>query len=258
MEGKGVQVLDRALDIIELLSVERDGLGVTEIGVRLDLHKSTVHRLLSALAGRGYIERDDNRGAYRLGLKFIEIGSLRLNQLELKTEASPYLRRLADAAGQPVHLAILRGLDAVYIEKIDPVASIRMYSQIGKRIPVYCSALGKCLLSGLGKDELESALAGIEFTRFTAKTKTTVGDVRADIESAKWRGWGIDDEEHEDGIRCVAAPVRDYTGRIIAAVSVSGDRRIIAADRDAETAGVVMGTAAEISKRMGYVPGMEE
>jgi IclR family KDG regulon transcriptional repressor len=253
MDGKGVQTLDRALNIIELLSVENEGIGVTEIGMRLSLHKSTVHRLLNALAQRGYIEKDEKRGNYKLGLKFIEIGSLRLNQIELKTEAVPFLRRLAELVRQPVHLAILRGHDAVYIEKIEPIQSIRMYSQIGKRIPLYCSALGKVLLSGLDKDTYETLIPGISFQSFTPNTRTDEGSLRAAVELVRERGWAQDNEEHELGIRCVAAPIHDYTGRIIAAMSIGGDKGVITPERDEENARLVMETAEQISKRMGYI-----
>lgn len=252
MDVKGVQTLDRALDIIELLSLEKNGIGVTEISHKLDLHKSTVHRLLNALAVRGYVEKEDRHSKYSLGLKFVEIGSHRLNHLELKIEASPSLRSLADRNRQPVHLAILSGNEVVYIEKIEPVANLRMYSQIGKRVPAYCSALGKSLLSEMKDDELKKLLCEIEFKPFTPKTHSTIDQLIADVDSVRQKGWSLDDEEHEPGIRCIASPVRDYTGKIIAAVSVSGDCRIIAPERDSEIAVSVMNTANIISKRMGF------
>ncbi len=248
MEKPAVQVLDRALDLIELLSLESSGLGVTELGARLSLHKSTVHRLLSALAERGYIEKDDGR--YRLGLKFVELASLRLNQLELKTEASPTLRRLASRLDRVAHLAILDGIEAVYIEKLEPQASLRMYSQIGRRIPVHCTALGKSLLSGLSETELNTLTARITFERFTQATLTTPELLKEDVVRTRQRGWSLDDEEYERGIRCVAVPVRDYTRRVVAAISVSGPARV--EDRMEEVAYQVQDAAFEISRRMGY------
>jgi DNA-binding IclR family transcriptional regulator len=251
MEKPAVQVLDRALDLIELLSLERSGLGVTELGGRLSLHKSTVHRLLSALAERGYIEKNDGR--YRLGLKFVELASLRLNQLELKTEASPTLRRLASTLDRVAHLAILDGTEAVYIEKLEPQASLSMYSQIGRRIPVHCTALGKSLLSGLSETELNALTARLTFEKFTQATLTTPDRLKEDVARTRQRGWSLDDEEYERGIRCVAVPVRDYTKRIVAAVSVSGPARV--EDRMEEIAYQVQDAAFEISRRMGYAPG---
>ena len=131
MEKATVQSIDRALSIIETLAGEKEGLGVTEISTRVGLHKSTVHRLLSALGERGYVEQRSG-GAYRLGMKIVELSSLYLNQVELKTEAQPYLRRLLQLTKQPVHLAMLDGLEIIYIDKIETIHSIRMYSQIGR------------------------------------------------------------------------------------------------------------------------------
>jgi IclR family transcriptional regulator, KDG regulon repressor len=252
VDNKGVQTLERSLDLIEYLSLEKNGSGITEVGNKLGLHKSTVHRLLNALVKRGYVEKDKQTSKYSLGLKFIEIGSLRLNHIELKTEAAPYLRHLAESTRQPVHLAILDGIEAVYIDKIEPVSNLRMYSQIGRRVPVFCSALGKSLLSDLTDDELEKTMTKIEFRNFTKMTHAAAESFRADILSTRSRGWSIDDEEHEEGIRCIGAPVKDYTGKIIAALSVSGDKNVITPERDSEISGLVINTAQTISRRMGY------
>lgn len=251
-DNKGVQSLDRALDIIELLFLESSGLGVTEIAQRLELHKSTAHRILTALAARGFVEKDENGAVYKLGLKFIELASGRLNQLELKTEASPHLRRLVERIGQPAHLAILSGSEVVYIDKITTVSSIRMYSQIGKRIPVYCSSLGKALLIDMPLPELEALASSLEYRSITPRTRLGPEAFLEEMRAAKERGWGLDDEENEAGVRCIGAPVRDYTGRIIAAISVSGDSRVISPERDGENAALVLETARDISARMGY------
>lgn len=250
---KSVQTLDRALDIIELLSVEREGVGVTEISQRVALHKSTVHRLLNALACRGYVEKDEKFGTYKLGLKFVEISSLFLNKLELKTEAFPYLRRLAEQVGQPVHMAILGGKDAVYIDKVETLSSIRMYSQIGKRVPLYCTAIGKILLSGLDDGKIQDMLREMTLCKYTDNTITSLDELLKQVHEAREKGCAVDNEEHEAGIRCIAAPVLDYTGRIIAAVSVSGDSRVVSQDRDEEISRCVKETAEAVSKRMGYI-----
>ncbi len=253
MEAKGVQTLERALDIIELLTIQREGMGVTDIGARLNLHKSTVHRLLSSLAERGYVEKENSRSTYRLGLKFVEIGSLRLNQLELKTEASPILRYLAERSRQPVHLAILDGADAVYIEKVEAVSNLRMYAQIGRRIPAYCSAIGKALLIDLNKTDLEALVSKISFVRHSPKTRLGIQALTEGIEQGKKLGWTMDDEEHEENIICVASPIRDYTASIIASVSASGDRQIMTQDRIQELSLMVIDCALTISRRMGYI-----
>jgi len=246
-----VQTLDRALKIIELLALHGEGFGVTEIGQRVGLHKSTVHRLLSHLVSQGYIEKDPARPVYTLGLKFIELASLRLNQVELKTEAGPFLRQLAGRLDLAVHLAILADTDAVYIEKIEPQAHLRMYSQIGKRIPVSCSALGKCLVSDLDPAALEAVARRLTYQAFTPTTRVTPEAFLADVAQTRRQGWGLDDQEHEPGIRCIGAPVRDFTGKIVAGLSVSGAS--ITPDRDFEVSGLVVEAARGISRRLGWL-----
>lgn len=252
MSDKGIQVIDRALDILELLSLEKDGLGVTDIGNRIGLHKSTVHRILSAMAERGYIEKTSARGSYKLGLKLIEISSVYLNSIELKTEARPYLWELTSKLGQTSHLAILEGNDAVYIDKVDVVTSIRLYSQIGRRIPVYCSALGKSLLSGLAEPELDKIVKGCSFKKLTDNTIDNKNQLLSQVEEVRKNGWALDNEEHEEGVRCIASPIFDYRGKVIAAVSISGPSAAISPERDRETGKMLADTALNISKRLGY------
>jgi len=251
--GAVVQTLDRALKIVELLALHSEGFGVTEIGLRVGLHKSTVHRLLSHLVSQGYIEKDEARPVYTLGLKFIELASLRLNQVELKTEAGPYLRRLASALNQPVHLAILADTEAVYIEKIEPQAHLRMYSQIGKRVPIYCSALGKCLVSDFSLEDLEGLTKRMTFRKFTDATRTSPEAFLEEVAETRKRGWALDEEEHEPGIRCVGAPIRDFTNRIVAAVSVSGPLGAISREADAPVSMLVRETAEAVSRRLGWL-----
>lgn len=252
MSDKGVQVIDRALDILEILSLEREGLGVTEIGARLGLHKSTVHRIISALAERGYIEKQPRNSIYKIGLKLIEISSVYLNNVELKTEARPYLNELTRKLGITSHIAILDGRDAVYIDKVDTHSSIRLYSQIGKRIPVHSSGLGKSLLAGLSDLQLEEYLKNYEFNKYTKNTITNKEDLIKQIMLVRKKGWSVDNEEHDDEIRCIASPILDYRGKVIAALSVAGPKDIVSGDRDEEIGEIVKLAAREISKRMGY------
>ena len=251
MADKSIQVLDRAFDIIEILAVEKDGLGVTEIGNRLDLHKSTVHRIISALTERGYVEKSSDRASYKLGLKLIEISSIHLNSIELKTEARPYLNRLVLQLKQPVHLATLDGCDVVYIDKVETTNSIRLYSQIGRRVPCYCSALGKCLLSGLEGIELDNRLNKVTFNKFTEYTLKSPEALKAQVLQTFQTGWAMDDEEHEIGIRCIAAPIWDYRDKVIAAVSASGPVDVFTRENCDEVIKNIKSAALEISARMG-------
>jgi DNA-binding IclR family transcriptional regulator len=253
---KGVQVIDRALDILELLSVEREGLGVTEIGIRLNINKSTVHRIVTALVERGYVEKDTS-SVYKLGLRVVELSSMYLNNVELKTEARTYLWELTNKLGLTTHLGILDGVNVVYIDKIDVVSSRRLYSQIGRRISIHCSALGKSILSGMSYDESDRLLSKCSFEKFTEKTVLTKQQVIEQIDAYRLKGWYVDDEEHDEGIRCLAAPVYDYMDKVVAAISISGANTLISKETEDEIGTMLVETAKKISKRLGYKPDLE-
>jgi DNA-binding IclR family transcriptional regulator len=246
-----VQSLDRAFDILELLSREQHGLNLTEIGNRLDLHKSTVYRLLQALKQRGYIEKSV-QGSYRLGMEFIELSSLYLNNLELKTEAQPILRELSTLSGNTSFLARLQENEVVYIDKMETYNSLRKYSIIGQRAPLYCTALGKSMLAGKTGDQIRQLYRDADLRAFTERTITSVDVLLDEIEKTRRRGWSLDDEEYEQGLRCVGAPIRDYRNEVIAAVSTSGYASVITRERIEEIAAYVVKAARDISLRMGY------
>jgi DNA-binding IclR family transcriptional regulator len=246
-----VQSLDRAFDILELLSTEQHGLNLTEIGNRLELHKSTVYRLLNALKTRGYIEKTHG-GSYRLGMEFIELSSLYLNNLELKTEAQPVLRELSSLSGNTVFLATLQDDEVVYIDKMETHNSLRKYSIIGRRAPLYCTALGKSMLTGRSGDMIRRLYQGRELQAYTQKTITNPEDLVAEIERTRRRGFSVDDEEYELGIRCIGAPILDYRDEVIGAVSTSGYTSVITRERVEEVGGYVVKAARDISQRMGH------
>jgi len=247
-----VQSLERAFDILEILSNERDGLPLTEIGRRLGLPKSTVFRLLDTLGERGYVERSLANGNYKLGLEFIGLSSLYLNSLDLKVEAQPFLMRLSQDTGKTVFLAILQGNEVVYIDKAETFSSLRKYSIIGERKPLYCTGLGKAFLMTLADEEVRGLLAGQTFKKLTEDTVTDMQTLLQRLAESRERGWVLDDREIEPDIRCIAAPVRDYSGRAIAAISASWDL-ISQGDTDVDdTARRVMAAAAGVSRRMGH------
>lgn len=247
-----VQSIDRALDIIEVLSQENDGLGVTEIASRIGLPKSTAHRIIATMAERGYLSRTD-KGVYKIGLKLIEAVSCYINSLELQTEARPYVAQITAELGLTSHLGVLDGDQVVYIEKMDVFSNVRMYSQIGVRVHAYSCSLGKCLLSNFSANQIRKIMANCSFMRFTKKTLGSVDELLADLDKVRSRGWAIDDEEAEIGHRCIGAPIYDYRGDIIAAISASGPTSILTEDRIESVAQYVRKQALEISKSMGYI-----
>ena len=229
-------------------------MALTEIGNRLDLHKSTVYRLLQALKQRGYIEKNA-KGSYRLGMEFIELSSLYLNNLELKTEAQPILRELSSLSGNTAFLATLQESEVVYIDKMETFNSLRKYSIIGQRAPLYCTALGKSMLTGKTEEQIRRLYRDRELTVFTEKSISSVDDLIEEIENTRRRGWSLDDEEYEEGLRCIGAPIRDYRNEVIAAVSTSGYASVITRERVEEIAAYVVKAARDISQLMGYRSG---
>jgi DNA-binding IclR family transcriptional regulator len=247
-----LQTADRALLILEMLA--KESMRATDIQKRLELNKSTVHRLMMTLLGRGFVERNESTGIYTIGLKLVEISSIRLNQVELKTEALPYLHRLADKVNMSVQLAIYDEGEAVFIEKVEKYMSFHMYCQTGKRIPLYCSAVGKSLVMDKSNTEILDILRKINFEKFTSRTKENPEEVLTDIMEARMKGYTKDHGEHEDNVYCVAAPIFDYRGKIVAAASLTGFSDKIYEDEGKSVREELMKTCQEISLRLGYIP----
>lgn len=247
-----VQSVDRSLDVLEALASEQGGLGVTEIATKVDLHKSTVHRLLSTLLERGYVEKNDE-GTYHIGLKLIEVVSVYLNSLELQTEARPHIAQISTELGLTSHLGVLDGDQVVYIEKMDVYSVVKLYSQIGLRVHAYCSSLGKCLLSNFSREELDIIMKDCSFNKFTANTISSLDELHEELKKVRVQGWGMDNQEFDMNNRCIGAPIYDYRGEIIAAISASGPPSLLTEDRIPNVSEYVMKQAKEISKRMGYI-----
>ena len=249
-----VQSLDRTFDILELLSQERRGLSLTGIADRLDLHKSTVFRLLAALKNRGYVIQSGSRGLYKLGMEFLQLCSQYLNNLELKTEAEPYLHRLSQRTAQTVYLAIRQDLEVVYIDKVEQFNSLRKYSIIGQRRPLHCTSLGKALLTGMSGQEITILYAGKTLEALTPRTITDVEELKENISLCRRRGWCFDDQEFSLEERCIGAPVFDYREKVIAAVSTSWLVRSFPNANIEAISSYVIDAARSISQHMGYRP----
>lgn len=250
----------KTMKILECLSLERS-LGVTELAKRLNedngklsMNKSTVYRFLTSLKELGYVRQDPETEQYSMTLKLFEVGTTVLDRLELWREAQPVIKQVAQATRETVHLASLEGDDLVYLSKIESGQTLRvaMNSRVGRRAPTYCTGLGKTLLAHLAPDHVTEILTREKMVRFTEQTITKREDLDRELETIRSRGYAIDNEEHEIGVRCVAAPIYDNAGGVIAAISISVPSvRLTEADIPpyAET---VMRAAREISRRLGH------
>lgn len=253
MAENTVQSIERACRILEELSLEKTGFGVTELSERLALHKSTVHRLLSTLTTLGYVEKDTFTDKYRLGMKLLYLGGAILERMDLRRESRDLLIQLAEEVDEAVHLVIPDGNDALYIDKIDSNKTIRMFSQIGRRIPMHASAVGKAILAFSDARQVNKIL-GNGLQGYTSKTITNLKEMEEHLEKIKAMGYAVDDEENEEGIRCIGAPIFDYTGKVIGAVSVSGSTLTVLPEKVEQLAQKVMECAKRISDKMGHTP----
>ena len=247
-----VQVLDRALGILELLYRDGPELRLIELSEQLRLHKSTVHRLLGVLEQHRFVEKSSNNGKYRLGLKLFELGSKAIAHLDLRERAQRYLQRLAFEIGETAHLCILDDGEVLYLEKVETPRTVRVPSIVGRRYPAHCGAAGKSLLAFLAEDELEELIKRRGLKAYTRNTLTTPAQLRDGLRLVRERGYAIDNEEFEEGLECIGAPVRDYSGKVVASMSIAGPTSRVTEDRVPVLARSVIDAAQALSAELGY------
>jgi IclR family KDG regulon transcriptional repressor len=255
MDGKpnsAVQSIDRALDVLELLSAEQRSLSITEIAEKTRLHKTTAHRILCSLRSRGYIEKKEGKNGYELGMKIIHLASAKINDLELLTESRAILTRFQLEVNLGVQLGVLDGADVVYVDEIDGTIH-RKYTRMGFRSPAYCSSLGKCLLAGLSGEKLEELFHRMKLIRYTATTICDWETLRAELRVVREQGWALNNGEHDINLRSVAAPIYDYNGDVIAAINAGGHSTSLTEERIAELVPMVKKTALLISNKLGNI-----
>ncbi|MEB3102466.1 IclR family transcriptional regulator [Ferviditalea candida] len=247
-----VQSVDRALQILDLLQEKPGGLGVTELSKLLDVAKSTTHRLLSSLQAKGFVKQDKQTGKYSLGLRLVELGNEIVQSLDIRKVASPYLSKLVGEIGETAHLVIHEEGEVVYIDKLESTASLRMYSQIGRHAPLHCTGVGKAMAAYLPENELEWIIQHKGLKKFTHNTVTTKAEFMKALQEIRNKGFSIDDEEHELGIRCAAAPIFNNNQQVVAGISVAGPAMRMTDEKLESCAQKVTECANEISALLGY------
>ncbi|MFG6147512.1 IclR family transcriptional regulator [Halobacillus sp. B23F22_1] len=250
-EATTVQSVDRALHILSILKDFPKGLGVTELSYRLDVSKSTIHRLLSSLLQQGFVKQDHENERYLLGLKLIELGEVASSHLNIRQIAAPYLNQLAEITGETVHLVVMDNLEIVYIDKTESEATIRMFSRIGKRAPMHCTGVGKAILAFLPQEKIEEVLTERPMTKFTEHTITDQDSMNKHLEEIRTRGVSFDLEEHEEGIKCAAAPVFNYKGEVVGGISVAGPMMRVNEEKLAFFSEEVLKASKRISEALG-------
>ncbi|MEV4431056.1 IclR family transcriptional regulator [Streptomyces sp. R-07] len=251
--GRLVPAVTRAFDILELF-LQGDGtLSAPEITRRLQLPRTTTHELVTTLTARNYlVPVPEQPGRYRLGVRTYQLGSRYAEQLDLAAEGHQVAREVADTCGETVHVAVLEDMDVIYIAKVDSTHAVRMVSAAGRRLPAHCTAVGKMLLATLPEDELDERLEERELVAMTPHSLTGPDVLRAALAEIRILGVAVEQQESNPDVSCVAAPVRDRFGRVVAALSVSVPVHRWSEDRENELTALAVQGAGELSARLGH------
>jgi DNA-binding IclR family transcriptional regulator len=241
----------KAMNIVELLASRGDtGLGLSELSAMMEMPKSSTHRYMVTLQSVGLAERT-GVDRFRLGTRVIELAGSFLASSDLGSQSQGTLHELAEMSGETIHLAVPAGVDVVYIAKIESKHTVGMSSHIGARLPMYCTSLGKAILAFSDPDLLQAVLAAPTQVR-TPNTITSPKALRVELDQVRLQGFALDNEENETGVCCVGAPIIDYTGHAIAAISISGPRERMTRERAIQLGPLLWEHTLRVSRRRGF------
>lgn len=243
------QTVGKALRILELLG--EGELRLVDISERLGEHKSTVLRLLATLEAHGFVQQEEGSKRYSVGLKVLQLASQALTGVDLRGAAQEVLYELSDLTGETVHLGIYDEPQIVYIDKRESSYPIRMYSRVGARAECYCTGVGKAIIAFLAEAQLNRYMDTVTFTQYTPQTIANVGDLRDEVERIRARGYALDEQEHEEGVRCIAAPIFGFDDRVAGAVSVAAPAFRKSAEETEALAPSLLEGARRISMNLG-------
>jgi IclR family transcriptional regulator, acetate operon repressor len=251
-----VQSLERAFDVLETLASSDDDVALSQITARTGLPLGTVHRLLSALVARGYAAQNPETRLYGPGPGLLEVAARAATnrRFDLGRIARPCLRELTAGTDETSNLLTLQGDEGVYSEQIPSPRMVRMFTEVGQRVPLYCTGGGKAILSGFALEHLEAYLERVELRGWTPQTLTTPEALLHELATARERGFALDDEEREAGVCCVAAPIFDRFGRCVAALSISGPTTRMSRARALALGPQVRKAADVCSAQLGFGP----
>ena len=252
VERYRIHVIDRAAQILDCFGFDHQELSVSEIGAKTGLHRSTAHRILMALEYNDLIKQNPSTGKYHLGIKLFKLGHQAVSQLNLREICRPFLSRLMNDTKETIHLAVLDDDQVLYLDKVEGPHALRMPSRVGRHIPTYCTSLGKAMLSCLDDQEVKSILRRQTLKPHTENTVKNINQLLADLRSVRKRGYAVDNEEIEIGLRCVGAPLRDYTGGMVGAISVAAPSARLSEKNTPVTGRMIIAIAAEISEQLGF------
>jgi DNA-binding IclR family transcriptional regulator len=246
-----VQSVDRTLDVLESLASQRGATGVSELAQLVGLHVSTVHRLLATLVDRGYVRQDPESSRYHLGSRIFTLASAADLHLDLRLVARPYLERLKRTSGDTANLVMASDREVVYLDQVASMHLVKMFTAPGRRAPLYCTGTGKLMLAHKPPAFVESVLSG-PLERFTSKTIVSRAALEAELATIRKNGYAVDDEEMEEGVRCLAVPIFDRHRQCVGALSVSGPTTRLTTERVTKLAPSARLVADELSRQLGF------
>ena len=244
-----IQVIERMMKLLDVLSYYHDPVSLKQLALETGLHPSTAHRILGAMTASGFVERADP-GTYQLGIRLLELGNLVKSRINIRDSAMPLMQRLHREIGESVNLGVRQGDEIVYVERTSSGrSSVRVVHLVGARAPLHVTAVGKLFLLEDGPQKVREYAKRTGLPGFTPTSLTALPALEKELDRVRRHGVAFDNEEIEQGLRCIAAPVRDDAGDLVAGLSVSAP-----ADRhNPDWAAIVRKTADEISAAIGYV-----
>lgn len=240
-----------ALQVLQAFSAEEPEIGITVLAHRMGLAKSTVHRLVTTLVSEGFLEQNPHDGRYRLGLSLFALGTLVRRRMDVSHQSRPHLDFLRDQSNETVHLAVLDQSDIIYLYNLESRQAIRMQSYLGVRKPAFCTSEGRAILAFSAPEVLSRVLRqGLQAR--TPKTKSDSVSLLKELQQIRQKGYAVDDEESEEGMRGIAAPIHDASGTVVAAVGLAGPVQRLSKKALRSVIPLVLATAQGISLRLGY------
>src|SRR5579863_6925597 len=247
-----VQVLDRVFAILDVLGEKGSLVRVADLSKQLKLDKSTVFRLLKVLERNKYVERAPSNGKYRLGTKILHLGMLALADVDITQTSQPYLERLASLTGETAHLGVLRHGQIISVAVAHGSKVLGLGVKVGGNSPPHCTALGKAILAFMPQGECLSVIGQLHFARHTPHTIIKKSVFIKELKTVRERGYSIDNEEFEPGLKSIGAPVRNYSGKVVGAISVAGPAFRMTNATIGRLSGTVLQTAKDLSEELGF------
>ncbi len=247
-----MQTVDRALRVLNSLAEARREMGVTELARQVGIDPSSTYRILTTLAHHGYVAQDPQTTKYRLGMRLLTLGSVVSESLDLTELSRPVLEHLVELTGETTNLMVREGLEGVYVAGVSGTKTLRRVLCVGTREPLHCSAVGKVILANLPEEIVDQIIDERGLPAMTSRTISEPNMLRRHLIQIKQRGFAIDDEEGEEGLRCIAAPIFEHKGEIAAAVSISGPALRLSLVTLEHLAPTVIQAADNISELLGW------